>query len=153
MAIFTLFIISALSSTANPDWKISTNTSPVISIQVKEAYYADLDGDGLEDDVYSQVEIRLSGANRYNLDYWITLTLPSGENFVFGWFVSTRLTTLNIANNLYNTALEAGWYHLHIEVFMKTGGISYTNYEHWFDPPGDADPNTKPQYGTFSLIS
>jgi hypothetical protein len=149
--IFALFMISALFVAATPDWKISSSTSPIINIHVKEAYYADLDGDGSEDDVYTQVDLTMSGANRYNLQYWITLTLPSGQEFVFGWIINTGRTTLNIANTLYNTALESGWYHLHIEVVMKTGGVSYTNYEHMFDPPGDADGNTKP-WASFSLL-
>lgn len=140
--------------TAAPIWKLNQTlySEMTIKIVVREAYYSDLDSDGFEDDVYIRTELLLEGANRYNFDYWLTLTLPSGVQFIFGWGINTRLNFLNIGNNLMNTALEPGWYDLHVEVIMKTGGISYTNTMHTFDPPGSGDTNVPPAYASITLL-
>lgn len=145
--LITIFMASSLSIIAQPTWKTTSTLEedkPNISIYVAEAYYGDLDADGYEDDTFARVELTLSGANRYNFEYWVTLTLPSGQDFVFGWGINTRLNFLNLSTTMYDTALESGWYHLHIEIVLKTGGTSYLDMEHVFDPPGVEHTNTKP---------
>jgi len=146
-AIIAIFALSTISSVAQPSWKTTTLTQedsgPTIVMAVKDAKYGDFDNDGHQDDTLARVEMNLTGANRFNFEYWVTLTLPSGRQFVFGWNINTRLNFLNLTATMYNTAIEAGMYHLHVEIVLKTGGATYLDVEHVFDPPG-GQTNTPP---------
>ena len=116
------------------------STEPIsISVRISEAYYADIDNDGLEDDIYSTVQIDLSGSQRYFLDYYITLTLPSGLNFSYYYSINTVWSQLTIGNYFWNHAIEQGDYTLTVQAILWTGGISHAGHSYTFDPPGGSD--------------
>jgi len=150
ITLLSLFFMSSLSIVASPSWKTSSTSSdgPSVAIHVKDAYYFNADGDGLQDDTFASIELTIVSANRINFEYWITLTLPSGNAFQFGLQINTVYTYLELNHTMYNTALEAGWYNLHVEVVLKTGGISYTDAHHVFDPPGDGQEGAPPFLST-----
>ena len=116
---------------------------PTVLITIVDALYTDLDDDGLEDDVFASVDLSLICGNRFNLEYYITLTLPSGLSFTYGYMINTRLDSFTMQNNFYNHAIESGDYQIDVYIVLKTGGISFSHNSVIFDPPGgtDADPH------------
>lgn len=131
----SLFIIPASAKTVKVTTKEAT-CKPSINLDVVEAYYADLDGDGMADDVYSRVDIQLHCGNRYNFDYRISLILPSGFTVYDYLGINTRLTHFSIATTFYNYAFEAGDYQIDAEALLSTGGQFYHISSLIFDPPG-----------------
>lgn len=114
-----------------------------IAITILSACYTDADGDGYEDDVVGYFDIYLSGASRYRLDIYPSLTLPSGRTYTYGFSVSTRLSVLHCTMYFYDHAVESGWYSFSVGVVSYTGGSAYWVEEYVFDPPGgygDQDP-------------
>lgn len=109
---------------------------PTILLDITQGFYADTDGDGLEDDVYVETVMQILCANRVNFEYYITLTLPSGMSFTYGYQINTRLNLITFDNNFYDHALESGDYKVDVQIFLKTGGISYSSGSLVFDPPG-----------------
>ncbi|MDH5404724.1 MAG: hypothetical protein OEY49_19635, partial [Candidatus Heimdallarchaeota archaeon] len=102
---------------------------------VDYANYGDFDGDGFEDDVYINVTIDLTGANMYNFDYTLILTLPSGLTYIYDFIYVTE-TNLVVEHYLMDHATEPGWYTVDVDITMKTGGINHAHAEYIFDPPG-----------------
>lgn len=132
-----LLIISLLTSQVSADRTLKTNSDSVaVTIMIHEAYYADLENDGIENDIFVSVELSFSGSNSYNFDYLIYLTLPSGHVFNYYISLSSRVQTLNMGNYFWNHALESGWYHVEASVILRTGGIALTSSDLVFDPPG-----------------
>jgi hypothetical protein len=140
-SLVTIFVIAGMfpiSIVAQPKemTKLSSENAQIY-VEVRDAFYADLDGDGLEDDVHTYIYLKLTGSKNFNFDYYLTLTLPSGHDFLFGWNIKTwNMNEIRLNSSLLDTALEPGWYHLHVEIILKTGGLAYIDEEHIFDPPG-----------------
>ncbi len=127
--------------------KNSVNTSSVdtmVNITISEAYYADLDNDGYEDDVFVETQLAFTGSSSsYNFDYYIVLTLPSGLSYTYSFAASSKVDFLTIGNYFWSHASEAGWYNVDIHIVMRTGGVALTSESLIFDPPGGtggADP-------------
>ncbi len=137
--IFLILIFPTNSFAARPDFSASSTDVISIKVSVTDAYYTDLDNDGLSDDVIAYTSVDLSGSTRYNFDYYITLTLPSGKNYTYAYTFNTVYTTLNIRNYFWNHATECGDYTITVQAILWTGGISYTNHAYTFDPPGGSD--------------
>ncbi|MCY3414992.1 MAG: hypothetical protein INQ03_25300 [Candidatus Heimdallarchaeota archaeon] len=110
--------------------------APRVDISITEGYYADLDGDGAEDDVFVKVEFQILCANRANFDYYVQLTQPSGLNHMYAYHVNTRLNYLTFENFFWNHAIESGDYQADAWVVLKTGGTTLTHGNLIFDPPG-----------------
>ncbi len=117
-----------------------------LDVVFTDAYYADLDGDGLEDDVFGGVDIFIMGSERVSFDYYITLILPSGMSFTYAYRINTRYSILHLDNYFYDHVFESGDYTFIVEILTRTGGLSYDPYHHVFDPPGGV-----PTDPTFSL--
>jgi hypothetical protein len=80
--------------------------------------------------------LKFLGANSYNFDYFVYLTLPSGLQFNYAISLSSRLQILELNNYFWNHAIETGWYHVEVFVVMRTGGIALSSSDLIFDPPG-----------------
>ena len=132
---FSLFLIAISCILIGMNMGFGAN-SVSVSTTVNYANYGDFDGDGYEDDVYINVTIDLSGGNVYNFDYYLTLTLPSGLSYTYGYSFVTDYDRLVIHHYLMGHATEPGWYDVDIDIIMKTGGIYHTAAYYIFDPPG-----------------
>ena len=112
------------------------------TIQIIDAYYGDLDGDGVEDDIKILVEFDfiILEPSRVDLNIWIEL--PSG--YTYNVRVSVyRAPTESILNiDCFNMATESGWYTVTmLASIMGTGaGKYYITDELVFDPPTEAGP-------------
>ena len=113
-----------------------SSQGPQVNITIDDAYYSDLNNDGLEMDVFARVSLVFNGANRYNMQYYITLTLPSGISWTYGYLINTRLDSIHLDNYFYNHAVEQGNYEITVQLVLKTCGVIYADASHIFDPPG-----------------
>lgn len=121
----------------------SVNDQASVTVDIIDAYYTDADDDGFEDDVVAHFDIHLSGKQRYNMDIYPSLILPSGTSYDYGYTINTRLTTLHCTMYFYDHATESGDYTFHVDVILYTGGVASGQVDYVFDPPGgsgDADP-------------
>ena len=134
----TLPVVSASSVSLQ-----STNEQVGITLTILDAYYCDADADNNEDDVVAYFDLTFSGKNRYNIDLYPSLILPSGTEYTYAYVLNTRLDTLHCVMYFYNHATESGDYTFSVEVVSYTGGVVSGVASYVFDPPGgsgDADP-------------
>ncbi|MDF1538276.1 MAG: hypothetical protein P1Q69_05190 [Candidatus Thorarchaeota archaeon] len=109
----------------------------VTYIQIIDVYYADLDDDGIEDDIKLLVEFSFPTDTVARVDLNIWIELPSGYTF------NVRVSVLrapgeSILNiDCFNTAIESGWYTVTLlaSVMGSGGGRYYIMDEIVFDPP------------------
>ena len=140
-SILALFIL--VSPASGRIGSTAVSSDPTVSINITTAYYADLEGDGLENDIFVGVVLSFVGASTYSFDYYIFLTLPSGTEYGYTFSAATKTEILNLDNYLWNHATEAGWYKVTIYIVLKTGGAQLVTESLIFDPPGGsggADP-------------
>ncbi len=130
-----LFSPSQFTNAGAPGFWVFSTENPTISVRVIDAYYADLDNDTYQDDIYALVRFELSGAAWYNFDYYVTLTLPSGYNFSYA-FAITATGSFDLNHYFFDHATESGNYTLSVLVILKTGGLSTDSDIYVFDPPG-----------------
>lgn len=108
-----------------------------VDISIDHAYYYDLDGDGVSDDVLVNMTCTIySGIrNPQRSEYRVALTLPSGLVYLVIIDVFGRYNTLFMSLRMYDTATEPGWYNVQIDAFSMgvTKGHSTVSYD--FDPP------------------
>jgi len=135
---FSIFLILLLSFTL-----VGGAGDVTVVPTIDYANYGDFDGDGFEDDVYINVTIDLSGANVYNFQYILTLTLPSGLFYTYQYTIVTD-SNLVLHHYLMDHATEPGWYDVDVDITMKTGGISTAHAEYIFDPPGGGSNGGSP---------
>ncbi|MHA1520437.1 MAG: hypothetical protein ACTSRK_09665 [Promethearchaeota archaeon] len=86
-------------------------------LEIEDAMYDDLDGDGLEDDVLVEFEL-ISPTDEdcfFKGAFTLSLVLPSGFTHVFTFSIRETFEELEVEVELYNVATENGWYDLHIE--------------------------------------
>ncbi len=134
-AIATLiFLITAAVSTGIVSSPTATAFESIVTVDISSAYYADLDGDSLEDDIFSQVDVVLAMTYNKGIDYTITLTLPSGAQYSYSFklYVSSKIFSIN--NYMYNLATESGWYQIDATITLRNGVGGSDQIV--FDPPG-----------------
>jgi len=106
-------------------------------VQITDAYYADLDGDGAEDDIKLLVTFSFPTDVVLRVDLNIWIELPSG--FTFNFRVAVWRAPGDSVLNLdcFNMAIESGWYTVSLLTsVMGTGtGKYYIIDEIVFDPP------------------
>lgn len=132
-----LFLVLVVPSIPASSANFSADTN------INDAWYADLDGDGSEDDVAVNVTLTLSNNKIFtDVDLYINLVLPSGKEF---WFVSyltiekyTRTAAFILLYELMDTATEPGWYDVYTVAFAEGETLSRVDY-FTFDPPGGGD--------------
>lgn len=120
---------------------------PAVSVTVDHAFYADLDGDSVEDDI--QIDVILTADTTETVpkktELYIVLTLPSANSLAVAVKIVGQFTVLHVTAFWYDSASEPGWYDVDAHVF--TVGLSNNGYCHCgykFDPPtgtGPGDPH------------
>lgn len=119
-----------------------------LDISIDHAYYYDLDGDGLEDDIQVDFTLTVNPGIKSpsKSDYYVKLTLPSGLAYLVRLTLIGRYATIHMTFFWYDCATESGWYNINIEAFAYGGsrmGYSTANLD--FDPPGTGggEPHVK----------
>jgi hypothetical protein len=138
---FTSFVLLVLISLPLLSIPASANFS--VNIYIDDAWYEDIDSDGIEDDI--GVNLTVSLYNKYvytDIDLYLGITLPSGYEY---WFLAsftvekyTYYTDFGMTFELYNTATESGWYDASAVGFADGEMFSYM-HTITFDPPGDTN--------------
>jgi hypothetical protein len=121
-----------------------------VTITIKDAYYTDADGDGVEDDIISHFEIKSKifdedDDNSVDLHLIFNLILPSGFKYEYKFSVAIFEGTQKYMITYYHHATETGWYTETISGIVRLNGfktirgaVSLT-----FDPP-EGDPGHEP---------
>lgn len=111
-------------------------------IQIMDAYYGDLDGDGVEDDIKILIEFAFTTLEPSRVDLNIWIELPSGYtyNIRVSVYRAPAESILNIDG--INMATESGWYTVTMlaSVTGTGGGKYYITDQLIFDPPTEAGP-------------
>jgi len=113
------------------------------SLVILSVEYADADGEDYENDIVGRFNVLLNGAEKYNLNVTVSLTLPSGLGYRYSFNIIGCLTTLHCSIYMYDHAIEPGDYIFSLELQVHSTGTVYVTAEYIFDPPegsGDADP-------------
>ncbi|MFX0093773.1 MAG: hypothetical protein ACFFBD_18620 [Candidatus Hodarchaeota archaeon] len=145
--IVLLTLLATAAFPVNAHRKTSTSiyldNEPIVSISIVDAFYDDLDADGLMDDV--EIDLLFDFAEAENPPEKITvilamkMVLPSGLTYAFTleiWIYSTSTDRLLILT-LLNTATESGWYTVSLEgiVRVKSEASFLLQDSFSFDPP------------------
>ncbi len=133
----------------------AVNAQPRIAsvdyIQIVDAYYADLDGDGYEDDIKLLVEFKFLDTDPSRVDLNIWIELPSGLTF------NVRISIYNTPNEFllnidcFNMAIESGWYTVTMlaSIMGAGNGKLYIMDEIIFDPPTGGGPGLPPSVNAY----
>ena len=112
-------------------------------IQIIDAYYGDLDGDLVEDDIKILVEFAFTILEPTRVDINLWIELPSGYtyNVRVSVFRAPAESVLNI--DCFNMATESGWYTVTMlaSVMGTGGGRYYITDQLIFDPPTEQGPS------------
>lgn len=115
-------------------------------VRIIDAYYADLDSDGYEDDVKLLVEFSFCDTEPSRVDILLWIQLPSGTTY--GLKISVyRTPTESVLNvDCFDLATESGWYTVTmVASIMGAGhGRIYLTDEFMFDPPTGSGPGLPP---------
>jgi hypothetical protein len=118
----------------------------VQSIYIADAYYADLDNDGYEDDIKLLLEFCFENVDSVRVDLNIWIELPSGLMYAFRISVyrAPAQSTLNV--DCLDMATESGWYTVTMiaSIMGMGGGKYYITDQLDFDPPTGGGPGLPP---------
>jgi len=138
LGVLSLFVlILVISSNAGKAATFEVNLS------IQDAYYCDLDNDGVEDDIYgiailtSSKEIRTYNILKYELIY------PSGESYVNYFHHSVKDDIIVYEFYWINSVKGSGWYTFNLDVYILGKGYAHLYDSLVFDPP-DGDPDEPP---------
>ena len=136
-------------------WIPAVNAQPRVAtaeyIQIVDAYYADLDADGYEDDIKLLVDCRFTDTDPTRVDLNIWIELPSGLTY------NVRVSIYNTPNEFllnidcFDMAIESGWYTVTLiaSVMGSGDGKLYITDEIVFDPPLPAGPGLPPSVNAY----
>jgi len=141
-----IVLLAVLIPTANAQPRISS----IDYIQIVDAYYADLEGDGYEDDIKLLFDCCFLDTNPTRVDLNIWIELPSGLTF------NVRVSVYNTPNDFllnidcFNMAIESGWYTVTLlaSIMGAGSGKLYVTDEIIFDPP-EAGPGLPPSVNAY----
>jgi len=133
-----VFVVIGLVPFAAAQPRITTG----YGLEIADAYYADLDEDGLEDDIKILVEFSFENTNPSRVDLRLEIELPSGTvyNFRVSVYRPPTKSVLNI--DCFDTATESGWYTVTMiaSVMGAGNGKVYVTDQMQFDPPTKTGP-------------
>ena len=142
---FTAIVVLALCI---PAVNAQPQLASVDYIQIVDAYYADLDGDGDEDDIKLLVQCSFADMDPTRVDLNIWIELPSGYTF------NVRISIYNTPNEFLlnidciDMAIESGWYTVTMlaSIMGAGNGKLYLTDEIIFDPPTEKGPGLPTVY-------
>jgi hypothetical protein len=148
----TLFFVAVVMlALCIPAVNAQPRLASVDYIQIVDAYYADLDGDGYEDDIKLLVQFSFADTSPSRVDLNIWIELPSG--LVFNVRVSIYNTPNEFLLNIdcFDTAIESGWYTVTMlaSIMGSGNGKLYITDEIVFDPPPPAGPGFPPSVNAY----
>ena len=146
-----IFAVIVMLSVFIPAANAQPRISSIDYIQIVDAYYADLDGDGYEDDIKLLVECCFLDTNPTRIDLNIWIELPSGLTF------NVRVSVYNTPNEFllnidcFDMAIESGWdtVTMFASVMGSGNGKLYITDEIIFDPPLPAGPGLPPSVNAY----
>lgn len=114
-----------------------------LMVSIESADYLDLDGDQIEDDIFTEFTIAVpSGDWKFDRTFvYCELVLPSGYYFnclilMIGTYSSVTLTL-----GWYNTAIESGWYTIAVWAWGYGPDAPDMGLDSLvFDPPTEGEP-------------
>ena len=120
-------------------------------IQIVDAYYADLDGDGYEDDIKLLVECSFGDTDPSRVDLNIWIELPSGLTFNVRVSIYNTPSEFLLNIDCFDTAIESGWYTVSMlaSVMGAGNGKLYVTDEIIFDPPTGIGPGIAPSVNAY----
>ena len=124
-----------------------------LTINIYDAFYGDLDNDGVEDDAeadFTMVITKENGNQPITFDLIIVLVLPSGRFFNFYYRINTAETMIDATMLFINQAIEPGWYDVHIVCILYGEELGFGIESYTFDPPGD-NSGSDPPSGELTL--
>ncbi|TFG26680.1 hypothetical protein EU527_19440 [Candidatus Thorarchaeota archaeon] len=140
--ITAIVILSVIVPTINAQPRIAS----VDYIQIVDAYYADLDGDGYEDDIKLLVGCCFTDTNPSRVDLNIRIVLPSGLTFNVRISIYNTPSEFLLNIDCFDMAIESGWYT--VTLFASVMGVGngklYIIDEIIFDPPTGGGPGLPP---------
>jgi len=115
-------------------------------IQIIDAYYADLDGDGYEDDIKLLVDCCFVDADPSRVDLNIWIELPSGLTFSVRVSIYNTPSEFLLNIDCFDMAIESGWYTVSLlaSIMGAGNGKLYITDEIIFDPPTGGGPGLPP---------
>lgn len=143
--VFTLFILLLVSVTSTSQAaEACTTTSTGFDVSIVTAYYADLEGDGIENDVYVLLQFDIVDVPIYDFVYQIVLELPSGASYVYLVAVRAWVTTVYLNNYFFNHATESGNYTVYVDTLLVAPYNAADSAMMVFDPPGYSEGGDVP---------
>ncbi|MHA1481134.1 MAG: hypothetical protein ACTSQZ_06905 [Candidatus Thorarchaeota archaeon] len=146
-----LLAVLLLATALIPAVSAQPRIASVDYIRIIDAYYADLDGDGVEDDIKILVEFAFTDSDPSRVDLNLWIELPSGYtyNVRVSIYRAPAESILNI--DCINMATESGWYTVTMLASIMGGGNGklYITDQLIFDPPTEAGPGLPGVYAYF----
>ena len=119
------------------------DTDDSLMVSIESADYLDLDGDQMDDDIFTEFTIAVPEGD-WDFDYtyiYCKLVLPSGNYFHCLFLMIGSYNSVTITLAWYNTALESGWYTFSLWVWGCGPNAPEMGYDTLdFDPPEVGDP-------------
>ncbi|MHA1769186.1 MAG: hypothetical protein ACTSV3_04980 [Candidatus Thorarchaeota archaeon] len=147
IALMALVALSVLVPLTSAQPRLAT----VDYIQIIDAYYADLDGDGYEDDIKLLVQFSLGTTEPSRIDINIWIELPSGIKYSMRVSVYRAPSDSILNIDCFDMATESGWYTVTmLASIMGTGnGKVYLTDNIVFDPPTGTGPGLPPSVDAY----
>jgi hypothetical protein len=123
----------------------SKNGKNTLNLTINSAYYTNIDNDDVLD-VVALFEISFSNERSHRFILTTILELPSGHQYLYSWFITSKLSLNEYRLELHDHAIEAGDYSLMIHIQLFTGGMTTGSVEYSFDPPGGSGGGTPIAY-------
>ncbi|MBA7522959.1 hypothetical protein ES705_15080 [subsurface metagenome] len=112
-------------------------------LSIITAYYTNLDGDNIEDDVYTEASLILKGEKYTRILLLFELVLPSGYVFRDHYLYCAVTAGEIFKFSFINGAPENGDYIFNLDAYIfRLGEFDYYSDSLLFDPPGEEEPDT-----------
>ncbi len=157
LPIFAIFFLIMFVAVPLNAATYTPSTVPVYA-EITNAYYADLNLNGLAKDVRIELNVTLNGFSSSQLNagvqhgIYVGLVLPSGLEYWYDVQVIIYKSHYRLALNLYNHATESGWYTAYSAGYLQPGqGEPYLMHSYIFDPPGIGSTDKPPTAEAFLI--
>lgn len=120
-----------------------TSGTDNITINIIDAYYCNLDHDGLEDDIIVKAVLDSNFEADVLAFLYLDIILPSGLVYKFDFQVFLELdgSHLLLTIKTYDTAIESGWYDCKLSgIIVHKDMLLFSESTYTFDPPTDRGP-------------